>query len=246
MTNKKSKNPDAAVSGSDDEDLEEEEYVVEKIVDKRTRGGRTEYLLKWKGYGDADNTWEPEENLDCPDLISEYELRHKNQQTNNKTKRKTENDLNINKKKKPDSIASTSTATTSSNTASSSSTAQSSVLSNQTNNLHQQNNDSHHHHHHSDDVNPARGFDRGLLPEKIIGATDSSGELMFLMKWKNSDEADLVLAKTANVRCPQIVIQFYEERLTWHTGEDKDAAESSTFNKNNQNNLDSTSNLVDK
>ena len=31
---------------------DEEEYSVEKILDKRTRGGKTEYLIKWEGYPD--------------------------------------------------------------------------------------------------------------------------------------------------------------------------------------------------
>lgn len=34
----------------EEEEEEEEEYTVEKVVDSRMKGGRKEYLLKWKGY----------------------------------------------------------------------------------------------------------------------------------------------------------------------------------------------------
>ena len=45
-----------------------EVYEVEKILEKRTKKGKTEYLIKWKGYEDeAENTWEPVANLDCED-----------------------------------------------------------------------------------------------------------------------------------------------------------------------------------
>lgn len=63
--------------------------------------------------------------------------------------------------------------------------------------------------------NRPRGFDRGLEPDRIVGATDASGELMFLMMWKNCKEADLVPANQVNVRCPEIVINYYENKEPW-------------------------------
>ena len=35
--------------------------------------GNINYLIKWKGYDDKDNTWEPIENIYCEDLIKEFE-----------------------------------------------------------------------------------------------------------------------------------------------------------------------------
>ena len=51
-------------------------YTVEAILDfrERKRGNRAhkEYLIKWQGYGHEHNTWEPERNLNCLELINEY------------------------------------------------------------------------------------------------------------------------------------------------------------------------------
>jgi hypothetical protein len=41
----------------------EEEYEVEGIMDSRETKGKWEYLVKWKGYGLEESTWEPKANV---------------------------------------------------------------------------------------------------------------------------------------------------------------------------------------
>ncbi|KAM3843143.1 chromobox protein homolog 3-like [Diretmus argenteus] len=149
---------------------EPEEYAVEKVLDQRLVNGKVEFFLKWTGFTEADNTWEPEENLDCPELISAFLEAQKNV------------------KEKPAPVKRKS------------STAEPETEAKK-----------------KDVTEQPRGFARNLEPERIIGVTDSSGELMFIMKWKDSDVGDLVPAREANTRCPQMVISYYEERLTWHS-----------------------------
>lgn len=74
----------------------ESEYIVEKIVDKRIKNGKVEYLLKWKGYGERDNTWEPVDNLKCPELIEDYKRRERAAKPGQSTSKEADDHVNGN------------------------------------------------------------------------------------------------------------------------------------------------------
>ena len=50
-------------------------FEVEAILASRTRRGKQEYLIKWKGYPDSDNQWYPREDLaqDIPEQLEAFE-----------------------------------------------------------------------------------------------------------------------------------------------------------------------------
>src|SRR6266446_5503855 len=62
----------------------EEEYEVERIVAHRRfgRSKRLQYLIKWKGYPESDNSWEPADQVHAPDLIKQYHSAVKDQSAN--------------------------------------------------------------------------------------------------------------------------------------------------------------------
>ena len=74
----------------------EEEYIVEKILEKKKMGSIWKYKVKWEEYPEEECTWEPRENLEnVKYLIDEFErkngdkkeLKDKTNPLKNKTKR---------------------------------------------------------------------------------------------------------------------------------------------------------------
>lgn len=230
-----------------------------------------EYFLKWKGYDSSQNTWEPKENLDCADLIKEFETQRKKEEdvsfqvhklwnSNNAATFKAKKAKSSMGKKRRISNSSNDESTVSSKKnedtkdkdRESSSSKKRKNEDGESKKKHDDgeskpnkekerekakkdepprrkeanhNNESKH----SDEENEKESrdknsskdktspFDSGLEPEKIIGATDINGELAFLVQWKNSNKAMLIPSKLARQKCPQLVIDFYEQRLAWHT-----------------------------
>ena len=50
-----------------------EEFEVERILSRRVVRGQEQFLVRWKGYGSFDDTWEPRANLkNAPERLREF------------------------------------------------------------------------------------------------------------------------------------------------------------------------------
>ncbi|KAL5274889.1 hypothetical protein ACFFRR_001119 [Megaselia abdita] len=74
------KQPPKKRKKEEEEDADpEKEYEVEKIISiLETKKGNV-FRIRWKGFRSTQDTWEPEENLNCKDLIEKFLKKHKDQ-----------------------------------------------------------------------------------------------------------------------------------------------------------------------
>ncbi len=69
VSNKEQAPPSSVIRGTPSK------YIIKEIVDKRKKGKKIEYRVRWKGYTESDDTWEPRDTLikDAPDVVEQYE-----------------------------------------------------------------------------------------------------------------------------------------------------------------------------
>lgn len=55
----------------------EEEYEVDEVLDSKLIGKALKYLVKWKDYGEGNNSWEPAKNLkNAEDKVKSFHKKH--------------------------------------------------------------------------------------------------------------------------------------------------------------------------
>lgn len=186
--------------------LEESEFEVEQILKHKFKRGKLLYLIRWKGFESKWDTWEPKENLTCPDKILAYTKKSTSgkllKQKMSKRRRveldAAEESLEVDLGKSEVKVEDTD--------------ADAPIF---------------------EDLAPAHDpdydqtriivsdrnkydsfFGPDYEPELILGATDIDGH-RFLVKWKGTEAAELIPSSICNEKIPQLVIQFYESRLQW-------------------------------
>ncbi|XP_038724440.1 chromo domain-containing protein LHP1-like isoform X1 [Tripterygium wilfordii] len=106
---------EGGVDGEEREGDEEEErpkladgfYEIEAIRRRRVRKGELQYLIKWRGWPETANTWEPLENLQSiPDVVEAFEESLRSGKSSRKRKHKYGGPHSQPKKKQPQSSVS--------------------------------------------------------------------------------------------------------------------------------------------
>jgi chromobox protein 5 len=179
-------------------DEEEESYEVEKIIKKRMKKGKVEYYVKWKGYGEAENTWEPEDNLECPDIVAAFEKNLDEEKPLKSAKKAPAPSSTASKRSRRSSETPQADGDADVEDVKEEPLSASAVKKPKP------------------AVVPKKeyGFTRGLTAESVLGCTDRNGELQYLIKWTDKSEKEqLVPGLLCREHCASMLVAFLESRI---------------------------------
>ncbi|CAG8433519.1 6726_t:CDS:2 [Ambispora gerdemannii] len=181
------------------------EYEVEVIVDHKRRMGKMTYLIKWKGYGEDEMTWERAEDLFCEDLVNDYW-----EKTNKEAQEKAKyGNLKSSRRAK----STTSTLGRSKSTASTQSKSEFGKRS-RTKEKGEENEQRPRKQRKKQVEDEESDWENQVVSVETVTRDDKTGELMVFLKWTNG-ETSKHPSREANLKCPQKMIRFYEQRLTF-------------------------------
>lgn len=176
-------------------------YIVERILERRVEHGMVFYKVKWEGYPDLYNTWEPDYNIMDRNLVRAFDQA-------NRAESQYENDS----EESEISVGSDVGEHTSRDGSSSISSeyGESSIIKNR-----------------FDDNISSNSNDSSLLsePEKdhenydieIVGATTLEGKIMFVIK--SNENVAVIPNEVMKEKNPQTLIKFYESHFKWQQDE---------------------------
>lgn len=187
-----------------EDDEAEDEYNVEDIRAERKnpKTGFLEYLIKWENYPETQNTWEPIDNLKCPDIIQRFKEREKSRrkrrstglkegvQSGPKRSRQTDEPIVVEELEIGSTTETLSSIDTQGPSASSEEPADTRVQ--------------------------PKGFERGLPIEDIIAScTDDQEKLFFFVKWKGLGELEMISSEDLEEHAPRELCIWYRKRLLY-------------------------------
>ncbi|KYN27296.1 PREDICTED: heterochromatin protein 1-like [Trachymyrmex cornetzi] len=190
-TNKRRKKEDQRASTSARDKLEnaESEYEVERLINIRTIKGRRQFLVRWVGYGENDDTWENEKDLNCSQLIEDFlaEEKDKEKEKEIKLSKEKEKEIKLSKPIKTEKSKRSSRGTHK-------------KLTQETEEIDEK------------DSGEEKEISKEFEVERIIEVRfKKNGTKEFLIRWKGFSVSDDTWEPEKNLNCPELIAKFMEK-----------------------------------
>ena len=204
----------------------EESYEVEEIRDKKkVVGGGWLYYVKWVGWESDTNTWEPPEHLEaCQSKVDEFERNFARKAERREARRVEEKEKKEkkNRQRRKREIAKAKRLKKCTSEKREKEKALGNYKKKRSNLVMVSSDSSTNEEKSSAPILPKGNYVKDQIPSRIIGVTREppQAELYFYVEFQNSDGkvsgiTDLISAKEAYEKIPQLCLQFYEKHLVW-------------------------------